>query len=222
MNLGEIRDNVVGTLRERAVPTGWSLDELNRYINDVYSDTAKQTRSLIQTLSVPVSASNQFMPLPRGTVQVLSLYDEATGKPIDHVDWYWIDQRNRVFARKTSNRPRYAAYFGMSKLLLYPAYGSAGTVNATVVLGKPLVDLENDSDVPLLPVEYHRSLVFGATHRAMVKDAKKKRMKMALKEYQRWQGSLGQLSRWAQRRHEKIAVGNWGNNLRNARSGRGW
>lgn len=209
---------MISTLRESSSPVGWSKDELDRYINDVYSDTAKETKAVVSTVEIIAAEGQRFIKLPDDTIQVLMLNDKSTGKPIDQVDWLWIDARNRTFARKKNARARYAATFGLGTLMLYPSYSPSGTVVAILVVNpQPLV---NDSDIPALPQEFHQSLVYGATHRAMMKDATKERFKRGLEELVRWQASLGGLSTWANRRHEAIRVSNWGKSLRNARSGR--
>lgn len=220
MNRGEIRQAVISILRETSTPTGWTADELNRYINDVYSDTAKETKAVVTTVNLPVAEGQALLDIPANAIQVLTLIDQATGRPIDHVDWLYIHQKNRQFARREDGRPRYAAPFGMHQLLLYPKYNPAGTVTGTFVTDA--VPMTQDSDVPALPQEYHRGLSYGVAHLAMLKDAKRSRLKQAMGYYVRWQESLGTLSKWASERHKAIYLSLGTNTLRNARGGRGW
>jgi hypothetical protein len=217
VNRAEIRANVIATLQEATSPTGWTPDELNRYIDDVCMETARETLSYISTVDLPVTAGQRFVTLPRGTIQCLSFNDKASGKPIDQVDWLWIDGRNRTFARKTNQRPRVACTFGMQSIMIYPAYNTSGTIEAILATNHP--SLTSDSDSPRLPVEFHQAVVHGVVHKCMVKDAKGKRLKMALDHLGLWSAGLGDLGEWSRRRHEKLFVANHGNVLRNLRAG---
>lgn len=220
MTRGEIRQAVISILRETSTPTGWTAEELNEYINDVYSDTAKETKSVVTTVDIPVAEGQARVDIPVNAIQVLALIDQYTGKPIDHVDWLYIHSRNRKFAEREDSRPRYAAPFGMHQLLIYPSYTPAGTITGTFVTDA--VPMTQDSDVPAIPQEYHRGITYGVAHLAMLKDAKKSRLKMAMSYFGRWQKSLGTLSKWASERHKAIYLSLGVNTLRNARGGRGW
>ncbi len=174
MNRGQIRQGIISILRETATPTGWSVAELDNYINDVYSDTAKETKAVVLTTDLPVAANQALVDLPKNSFQVLALIDKSTGKPIDHVDWLYISQVNARFAERSSERPLYAASFGMHQLLLYPKYGAAGTITGTFVVDS--TPMTSDTDIPALPEMYHKGIVFGAAHLAMMKDAKRNRI----------------------------------------------
>jgi len=217
VNRGQIRQAVIAILRETSTPTGWTSDELDRYINDVYSDTAKETKSVILTVDIPAPSGVNVIDIPVNAIQTLAVFDKATGEPIDPVDWLWIDKRNRTFIRRSDTRARYVAPFGMHSWFIYPHYTPEGTITATFTADA--TPMTSDTDIPAIPETFHRSLTYGAAHRAMMKDAKGKKIRMAMKEFVRWRKSLGELSTWANQRHEKITLSNHGNSLRNARAG---
>lgn len=207
MTRGEIRTRVIKALREdQASPGGWTVEELNSYIDDGYGLIAEAAKSVVRTDTLPVQANSHFLALPADCIQVFELKDLATDFPIDPVEDSWIDERDEEWIRRIAQRPRYAAPFGLEELILYPAYDAAGSIVMTMAVYPDAIS--SDGFTPDIPEEYHHALVDYARHRALVRDARTPELiERAMSHYRRFEATLQGAEGWAQSRLGHLSFG---------------
>jgi len=213
LNRGEIRNRVLWSLREEAAPLRRFSDaELNLYIDDAYVDIAEKTGVVVETVNIAVGAGQHFVPLPANTLFPLAVKDLAADWPIDPTTWHWIDSVDRLWIRRTRARPWVYASWGLTHILLYPAYNVAGTINMMQAIVP--VAFGQDSEEPDIPEEYHQALVHYAHHRALLKDADGPRLGRALRQLGYYREMLEDVRDYSNDRHEGIRTAVYGNRLR--------
>jgi hypothetical protein len=209
MNLSEMRQRVLEHLRESTTsPVGVTNDEVNRYINDGYSEAAEITQAVVEELDLSVPARQNFVTLPDNSLAPLTFVDKATGFPIHQIHWTWLDDRDRRWIRRPRQRPSLIAAFGLHEFILYPHYTAAGTI--TMLHAIVPVDLASDTDVPLLPEQHHMGLVHYAIFRALVKNADGPRLGRALRQKQYYDQTVDGLGVWSVDRHETLHTAVYG------------
>ncbi|HZL96739.1 MAG TPA: hypothetical protein VFB99_24000 [Vicinamibacterales bacterium] len=204
MNRGEIRAALISSLREESSPVGFTEAELNAYIDDTYSEVAVRTRAVTDDRTLSCPQDQQIIELPTDTVEVLGLIDDDTDQQIDHVDWVFINDRDTTFARKSSERPYFAAGWGLGHMLIYPAYDRNATMTATLAVDPG--PLANDAAVPRIPPEMHVGLVRGAHHRALLKDADARRLRAAMEQLRKFEEIVGDVDLWTNKRMDRIKL----------------
>lgn len=214
MDRATIRQRVVKALRDDDSNIGWTVDELNRYIEDGYKELAALTKAIVDTRDIYVGPDEHFLTLPDDCVQVFETKDKDTEYPIDQVHWDFIDSRDWVWIRNSASRPWLIAPWALHEAIIYPAYAAGGTVTMTMAI---LPGALADVDEPDIPDEYHRSLIFYATWRAVMRGVtSQERMERAMYHFRRYSQSLGGLDEWTDKRmgdFYRFAVG-VGPNLR--------
>jgi len=212
MNRGEIRTSIIESLREEAEPVGVTTSELNEYIDDGYEEMAEYTGAVVRDAVVSCPPNEHFIALPSDCLYPIAVRDTATGYPIDLKHWTWIDRVNNHWIRISRTRPWYVAAWGLTHLLLFPAYDVAGSITITQAVTPGV--LASDGAVPDLPPQHHRGLVHYGHHRSLLKDADLDRFKRSQRQQRYFMESLGDLDDWSGKRHEGIRFAVYGTKLR--------
>ena len=215
MNRGQIRTRVLQSLREDAAPLRRFSDaELNLYIDDAYVDIAERTGVVVRTENIPVAQGQHFVALPSDCLFPLAVKDNAQDWPIDPTTWLWIDSVDKKWIRRSRSRPWAYSSWGLTHILLYPAYNVPGTINMMMAVIPDSPALPVDSAIPDIPEEYHQALVHYAHSQALMKDADGPRLGRALRQLKYYTEMLGGVEEYANDRHEGIRTKVYGTRLR--------
>lgn len=203
MTRAEIRAAVLAGLRESAAPVRWTIDEVNRYIDDAYQEVAESSGAVVRTDTLVLAASNNFLALPTDCLFPIAARDVSTGLPIDPVSWVFIDQEDWSWIRRESTRPDVFAGWGLHEILFYPKTKANRDIALTMsVLPGPL----GDDDEPDFPPDHHHALVHYAWGKALAKQADGPKLGRAMRQFGYYQEALGGLEQWSNDRHAGIAT----------------
>jgi hypothetical protein len=175
---GEIRAAVISNLRETTPPVRWTLDELNRYLDDGYRDLAERTAAVVRTFTIFLQPGQNYADFPSftdssGTFDVLhplAVKDQLSDLPLDPVHWSFIDGQDRIWVRTSDQRPHFYGFWDWQTLLVYPHYGAIGGLG--VIAAMMPRGFANDSAVPEVPTQYHDALIHYVAWRCLLKGAK--------------------------------------------------
>ena len=160
MNLGELRTNVYDLGYEQLD------DRVDRALNRVYRRVLGMWRwdFLCDTATDDIAAGDGDVDLPSDfkRVDALYLYD-AQGAQIDFTFLPYTQFQEVSFGDDGSAAaegvPEWWSERG-NQIVFYPRADAVYSISIEYVLHAP--DLDQDTDEPLLPVEYHDVLVYGA------------------------------------------------------------
>ena len=172
--------------------------ELNRYIEDGYTDLAERTGAVVRTVNLALSPTQRFVATPTNMLYPLLMRDLASGLPIDFEDWTFLDKLDFRFVRRTAQRPEIVASWGLGEFLLSSAYGGSG--GSVEVIYAAIPGPLADNAEPELPVQYHEALVHYTHARTLLKDAHgdiaQKRIGKAKGQFSEYYGLANSIQRW--------------------------
>ena len=213
MTRREIRTKIIQRLREQTTPVGWSVAEINEYIDDGYVDIAEMTKSVVDNRTLTLVAGQNFVALPTDIICPFDFKDQATGLPIDPVDWEWVDNRDSHWIRNPRSRPTYVFSFGTHELGFYPHYSTGGVVEYTAAITPPAIT--QDATVPDIQGDFHFALIHYALHRCLLKDAlTPDRLHRALRHKRNYKEALGDLDTLQLKRLANLHTANHRQRLR--------
>ena len=214
MTRGELRLAVQQRIADTAGVRA-TVEELNRYIDDGYQDLAETTGAVVRTDTLACPEGEHYVALPEDCLYPIVAREMSAGQPLDFVDWPLIDKKDTQFIRRTSSYPQVVAMWGLSELLLYPAFSTASTIEITMaIIPGPL----GESDSPDIPLQHHQALIHYAHGRVLLKDAHGDvagpRLGRAKRQMSFYRALSGALDKWAIDRHGTMKMAIYGESFR--------
>ena len=216
MTKAEIRAATRARLqRESTLGVRVTDTEIDHFTDDGYQDLAERTGAIVRTVTLSAGPAEHFVPLPADCIFPHLLRDLGANEPIDFVDWTFIDHEDTTWIRRTATFPSVAALWGLSELLIHPAYSSAGSIE--LIYAAQPVPL-TDGQEPEFPSQHHQALIHYNHYRALLKDAHGdiagRRLGAAKRQKSTYLLMAGTVERWGMDRHGVMRVRTYGEVLR--------
>lgn len=214
MNRQEIRLAVQDRIRD---PTGVRTTEaeINRYIDDGYSDLAERSGAIVRVAVISCPANQHFIAVPDDCLYPIVLRDLGSGLPLDFVDWPFIDKRDANWIRRSSSFPRLAAMWGLGEILIHEAFSGTGSIELTyAAIPAPLTDGAS----PELPPQHHQALIHYCHARVLLKEAHAdlagRRLGRAQAQFKQYLGLAGAIEKWGLDRMGSMQLAIYGDSMR--------
>lgn len=177
MNLRELVNHTrCNVLRDSAVPSLWSDNEIVRYLNQAEKEFAIRTHDIVDDTTVAVTQfitvpGQQVYTLHKSVIMVNELglveYDEED--PPNEVSYSPLKDRTRQQLRRRYSKGRPTAYTAQVRtgsIRLDPIPDAAYTIEM-VVARKPLRSMSQELHVPEIDEQYHLNLCDFAAFRCL-------------------------------------------------------
>jgi hypothetical protein len=165
MNFLQMKNEVRRLLNEMDPGGFYPEDDLSSWINQGALEVANRLECIEGEASLTVTAGNRTASLPEDFIRFLRVSTETKLKPTD-IDY--LDSVNDYWEAVEGAPTHY--YLTGRTIGVYPKPIDNTTINLLYIKAPAM--MKNDADICEIPQEYHQIVVYSATYKALVKDAK--------------------------------------------------
>ena len=150
----------------------WSNDELVRFINEAYRETAKRTLTIMDVVEIEVNNTDYLYDLPSNLLSIRRAKLNLGRFTLMEVSWKDVDALDSTWESRTGEPTDYMTDWIRGSLRLHPKPVTADTLTLNIYrYPTDLLTLDRwEQDTPELPEEYHYPLIYWAAHLAYLKD----------------------------------------------------
>lgn len=197
MTLGDIKNRAWDRLGEdSADPQRYPASLILSIAQEATRIWSVLVGNTVDTSQITLVDNTLSYSLPDSFVSIVSVINDQNNLHLDPISWQELYRtegigRDRRWRDVRSDRPTHYCQFSHDSIWLWPPMSTAsGTITVTFVREEDR-DLDaGDSEVPILPVEYHDNLVDYIVARCLLYNARGDRLAEALELLSRWGEAL--------------------------------
>lgn len=173
MTLGELMDVARYRIDDRIAPYLWSRSELLEYAIDAQREACRRSRLIVDSSTaaicqVALTAATPTYALDSRIIFIKRVKLTGQVTPLSRMHSDDLDCNRPGWEDDTGLPVGYVPNMDSNALRPYPTPDADYTANLTVIR-EPLVDMDDDDDVPEIAGRYHLGLVNWMVHRAFLK-----------------------------------------------------